>query len=96
MRKAVGARLELRMGHRLAGLRHDEGGLIGPGARVLPGTHNGCSFDLVGFELVCGLGDISFQGCDDRERVGFLICMAYLSVNLTQQASPYLSVWRVT
>src|SRR3984893_2527002 len=41
MGKAVGARLEFGMGHRLAGLRHDEGGLIGPGARVLARVHNG-------------------------------------------------------
>jgi hypothetical protein len=40
MGKAVGARLEFGMGHRLAGLRHDEGGLIRTGARVLPGVHN--------------------------------------------------------
>src|ERR1700757_1347936 len=40
MGKAVGARLEFGMGHRLAGLRHDEGGLIGPDARVLTRIHN--------------------------------------------------------
>jgi hypothetical protein len=41
MGKAVGARFEFGMGDRLARLRHDEGGLIGPGARVLPRVHNG-------------------------------------------------------
>ena len=41
MGKAIGARLEFGMGDRLAGLSHDEGGLIGPAARVFARIHDG-------------------------------------------------------